>query len=235
MQLAVLRQAVDLDGLRDEQLVALARSGGENAVRALIKRNNQRLFRVARAVMRNDAEAEDVVQETYVRAFTRLDGFKGDAAFSTWLTRIALNEALTRVRRRRPMAGIEELDSAAAADGGRVIMFPTSLIPPGADTEAGRSQARELLEQAIDELPQTFRIVFILRDVEELSVEETATQLSIRPETVKTRLFRARRLMRSAIERRLSAGFAEVFPFDGRRCETMADRVVDRLRGATIS
>ncbi|WP_378944200.1 RNA polymerase sigma factor [Mesorhizobium sp. ANAO-SY3R2] len=230
MHRAALRQHGDLDGRADEELVALARQGGEGAVRVLIKRNNQRLFRVARAIMRNDSEAEDVVQETYVRAFTRLGSFKGDAAFSTWLTRIALNEALTRMRRRRPVAGIEELDASASKDGGQVIMFPTSLIPPEADVELGRRQARELLEQAIDELPAAFRVVFMLRDVEEMSIEETAAQLSLKPETVKTRLFRARRLMRSAIERRLSAGFVEVFPFDGARCERMADRVVERLR-----
>lgn len=228
MQLAFLRQ-VDLDGYRDEELVALARKGGENAIRTLIKRNNQRLFRTARAVTRDDAEAEDVVQESYVKAFTRLDSFKGDALFSTWITRIALNEALTRVRKRRPAAELEELD--IAANRGQVIMFPTSLTPPGADAELARGQARELLEQSIDELPEIFRVVFILRDVEEMSIEETATQLSLKPETVKTRLFRARRLMRTAIERRLSTGFAELFPFNGWRCERMADRVVERLRG----
>ena len=232
MQIATLHKPIDVEGLGDEELVALARCGGESAIRVLIKRNNQRLFRVARAVVRNDAEAEDVVQEAYVKAFTKLDGFKGDAAFSTWLTRIALNEALGRIRRRRPTDNIEDLDIKAAADGGRVVMFPTSLTPPDADAETGRSQARQLLEDAIDELPQIFRVVFILRDVEEMSVEETASQLSLRPETVKTRLFRARQLMRSAIERRLSAGFAELFPFNGWRCENMADRVVDRLRGA---
>ena len=232
MQIATLLKPIDVEGLGDEELVALARCGGESAIRVLIKRNNQRLFRVARAVVRNDAEAEDVVQEAYVKAFTKLDSFKGDAAFSTWLTRIALNEALGRIRRRRPTDNIEDLDIKAAADGGRVVMFPTSLTPPDADAETGRSQARQLLEDAIDELPQIFRVVFILRDVEEMSVEETASQLSLRPETVKTRLFRARQLMRSAIERRLSAGFAELFPFNGWRCENMADRVVDRLRGA---
>jgi RNA polymerase sigma-70 factor (ECF subfamily) len=231
MQLAILRQQVDLDGYREEELVALARQGGENAIRALIKRNNQRLFRVARAVTRDDAEAEDVVQEAYVRAFTRLDSFKGDALFSTWLTKIALNEAITRIRKRRPVAELEELDIAAAANGGQVIMFPTSLTPPGADAELGRGQVRALLEQAIDELPAAFRIVFILRDVEEMSVDETAAQLALKPETVKTRLFRARKLMRAAIEKRLSSGFAELFPFNGWRCERMADRVVERLRG----
>ena len=232
MQIATLHKPIDVEGLDDKELVMLARSGGESAIRVLIKRNNQRLFRAARAVVRNDAEAEDVVQEAYVKAFTRLDSFKGGAAFSTWLTRIALNEALGRIRRRRPTDNIEDLETKATADGGRVVMFPTSLTSLDADAETGRSQARELLEDAIDELPQIFRVVFILRDVEELSVEETASQLSLRPETVKTRLFRARRLMRSAIERRLSAGFAELFPFNGWRCENMAERVVDRLRGA---
>lgn len=231
MQPANSRQQVDLDGRRDEELVALARQGGENAIRALIKRNNQRLFRVARAVMRNDADAEDVVQEAYVRAFTRLDSFKGDAMFSTWLTRIALNEALTRIRKRRPVAELEELDISAAANGGQVIMFPTSLTPPGADAELARGQVRALLEQAIDELPAAFRIVFILRDVEEMSIDETATQLALKPETVKTRLHRARKLMRAAIEKRLSSGFAELFPFNGARCERMGDQVVERLRG----
>ncbi len=230
MQLAGLQPSIDTDGLRDEELVSLARRGVESAFRSLIKRNNQRLFRIARAVLRDDAEAEDAVQETYMRAFTKLEAFRGDSAFSTWLTRIALNEALGRLRRRRPSARIEDLDTDAASAGGRVIMLPTSLTPPGADAEAGRSQVRELLERAIDELPQPFRVVFLLRDVEEMSVEETAAQLALRPETVKTRLFRARRLMRTAIERRLSSGFAELFPFNGRRCERLADRVIERMR-----
>ena len=197
MQMAVLRQQAELGDRSDEELVALARQGGENAVRALIKRNNQRLFRVARAVMRNDAEAEDVVQETYVRAFTKLELFRGESQFSTWLTRIALNEALGRVRRRRPTAELAELDVSCSAQGGAVIMFPTSLTPPAADSELARSQVREFLEKAVDDLPDAFRTVFILRDIEEMSIEETADQLSLKPETVKTRLHRARRLMRS--------------------------------------
>lgn len=230
MHLAVLRQQVDLGKHSDNALVALARQGGENAVRELIKRNNQRLFRVARAVTRNDGEAEDIVQETYVRAFTRLDSFKGNAMFSTWLVRIALNEALTRVRRQRPQAELGELDIAVGPGGGGVIMFPTSPTPPAADSELARRQVRDLLEQAIDELPTSFRIVFILRDVEEMSIEATAEQLALKSETVKTRLFRARRLMRAAIERRFSTGFADLFPFNGVQCERMADRVVERLR-----
>ena len=235
MQMAVLRRQAELGDRSDEELVALARQGGENAVRALIKRNNRRLFRVARAVMRNDAEAEDVVQEAYVLAFTKLETFRGESQFSTWLTRIALNEALGRVRRRRPSAELAELDVSASAQGGAVIMFPTSLTPPPADSELARSQVRAFLEKAVDDLPDAFRTVFILRDIEEMSIEETANQLSLKPETVKTRLHRARRLMRAAVEKRLAATFSELFPFDGARCERMADRVIGRLRDSGTS
>ena len=111
-------------------------------------------------------------------------------------------------------------------------MFPTSMTPPGADSELDRGQVRAFLEKAVDDLPISFRLVFILRDIEEMSTEETANQLSLKPETVKTRLHRARGLMRKAIEKRLSGSFAELFPFDGARCERMADRVIGRLRGA---
>ena len=233
MHLAVLLRQAELHGHSDEELVAFARQGGESAVRELIRRNNRRLFRVARGVVRNDEEAEDIVQETYVKAFTRLDSFRGEFRFATWLMRIALNEAFGRVRKRRPTADLSELETAAASEG-RIIMFPISSTPPGADLEVSRSQVRAFLERAVDELPEAFRIVFILRDIEELSTEETATQLSLKPETVKTRLHRARRLMRKAIEKRLSTTFSELFPFDGARCEGMADRVIERLRGGAF-
>ncbi|HEY9055846.1 MAG TPA: RNA polymerase sigma factor [Aurantimonas sp.] len=228
---AVLDGQAELDGSSDARLVEIALEGDEGAVRLLIKRNNQRLFRVARAIVRDDGEAEDVVQETYVRAFTKLHTFRRESSFSTWLTRIALNDAMGRVRRRRSVATMADLDAAAASgEGGGVIMFPTSLIPPAADAEVARSQVRAVLEQAVDDLPEPFGIVFILRDIEGMTTEETAEHLSVKPETVKTRLHRARRLLRAAIQARLSPTFAELFPFDGARCERMADRVVDRLR-----
>lgn len=230
MRLAVAHPKVDVDGLSDEELVEIARQGGENAIRLLVKRNNRRLFRAARAVVRDDAEAEDIVQETYVSAFTKLGSFRGSSRLSTWLTRIALNEALGRARKRRPAAELSELDVADSANGGSVIMFPTSLKPPGADAELARKQVRDLLEKAVDDLPDPFRLVFILRDIEEMSIEDTAIQLALKPETVKTRLHRARRLMRVAVEKQLAGTFTELFPFDGARCERMADRVIDRLR-----
>jgi RNA polymerase sigma-70 factor (ECF subfamily) len=223
MRWAVIRPLAELDGHSDEALVELARRGGENAVRALVSRHNRRLFRAARAIVRDDAEAEDVVQETYVRAFSVLGTFRGEARFSTWLTRIAVNEAIGRARRRRRGA------PDAGSDPG-VIMFPGSPPPTAADAELGRKQVRALLEAAVDELPEAFRIVFVLRDVEGMSTDATAAELGLKPATVKTRLHRARRLMRAALEARLSASFSELFPFDGARCAGMADRVVARLQ-----
>lgn len=225
MLLAVAADRVDLEARGDAELVDLARHGDEAAVRILIRRYNQRLFRVARGISGDDAEAEDIVQETYVRAFTHLGAFRGAALFSTWLTRIALNEALGRMRCRRPTVGLDELDEGDS-QGGSVIMFPTPSSPDNPETETGRSQARFILERAIDGLPEPFRLVLVLRDLEGLNTEETAAQLSLKAETVKTRLHRARRLMRAAI--------AGLFPFGGARCVRVADRVVARLRDAGI-
>lgn len=216
------------DNLADRELVVLARTRDEDAARILIRRHNRRLFRIARGVVRNDDEAEDIVQETYMRAFTCLDGFHGHAAFSTWLTRIALNEAYSRIRRRRPTVEISTLE-AGPSSGGQIIMFPLTPAPVSPETEVDREQIRRLLEIAIDRLPDAFRMVFVLRDVEGFDTEETAALLAIRPETVKTRLFRARRLMRTEIEKALSTRFQEVFPFDGERCVNMASRVIARL------
>ena len=199
-----------------------ARRGEESAIRALIKANNQRLFRVARAVLRNDGEAEDVVQETYVRAFTKLGEFRGEAAFSTWLTRIALNEALGRKRKQRPTVEPEAIDE-------NVVLFPGVSSPEAPEHAAGRREVRLLLEQAIDALPEPFRIVFILREIEMLDIEETAEQLKIKPATVKTRLHRARRLIKAELESKLSPVFADIYPFDGVRCTHLADRVIAAL------
>ncbi len=219
----------DATQLSDAELLALARRRDATAVRVLVARHNQRLFRVARGVLRDDAEAEDVVQETYVRAFTRLDGFRGEAALTTWLTRIALNEALGRLRRRRPQVGLAVLDALAEGDGIVVAINPPT---PQPDSEAGRAQVRAVLEAAIDRLPEIFRVVFVMRDIEGLSAEETGRLLGVRPETVKTRLHRARRQLRRSLEATFAASFGEVFPFDGARCAGMADRIVARLKAA---
>jgi RNA polymerase sigma-70 factor (ECF subfamily) len=228
MQRMLTVAGADLAGLGDDALVELARQRHEGAVRALVQRHNRRLFRTARAIVRDDAEAEDIVQETYVRAFTNLPSFRGEARLATWLTRIAINEALGRLRRRRPRADLAELDTGGGDT--RVVPFPAP-APAGPEAEAGRAEVRRLLEACIDALPAPQRMVLILRDVEGLSAEATAAQLGIRPETAKTRLHRARRRLRAALAARLAGSFADLFPFDGARCAGMADRVVRRVLG----
>lgn len=213
----------------DELLVDLAREGDETAVRILVQRHNRRLYRVARAVLGSDAEAEDVVQEAHMRAFGALDRFRGDSSFATWLTRIALNEAFGRLRRRRSTVGLEKIEQEML-DGGRVVMFPSTLATPNPEQTMGRLEARQLLEQAVEELPEPFRIVLVMRDVEEMSIEETAGYLGLKPATVKTRLHRARKLMRESLARRMAATLPDLYPFAGERCERVADKVVEMMR-----
>jgi RNA polymerase sigma-70 factor (ECF subfamily) len=219
--------------LSDADLVPLAKMGDEPAIRTIVQRHNQRLFRTARAIVRNDAEAEDVVQAAYVKAFTNLATFRGDAQLSTWLTRITLNEALSRVRARKNTTGLEEIEMQTTARCGEVLQFPSFLSATDPETELARSQARHLLENAVDELPDDFRAVFVLRDIEGMSTDEAASYLGIRPETAKSRLHRARKMMRQSIEKQLSGAFSALFPFDGARCAFMAERVIAAVRQKT--
>ena len=218
----------DLTAHSDAALVDMARRDDESAIRTLVRRHNQRLFRVARAIVHNDAEAEDVVQASYVKAFTHLGSFRGDAELTTWLTRIAINEATERLRRRRPTLDVDQID-IERSQSAQIIQFPTIQPQLDPETEMSRQEIRHILEQAVDTLPPAFRSVFVLRDVEGLSVEETASYLGIKPETVRTRLHRARRLMRETIEAQFNSAFTSLFPFDGERCAHMADRVLAEL------
>jgi RNA polymerase sigma-70 factor (ECF subfamily) len=213
--------------LADDQLVELARGRDEAAVRALTQRYNRRLFRVARSILRDDAEAEDVVQETYVRAMTGLEHFRGDASFGTWITRIAMNEALGRLRRRRPTVDWESYGKNRMP--AEIINFPLSAASSDPERTMAQSEIRAVLEHAIDELPDSFRAVFVARVVEGMSVEETADLFGLQSETVKTRLHRARNLLRDALDKRLGPALTSTFPFDGARCERMTDNVVRRL------
>jgi RNA polymerase sigma-70 factor (ECF subfamily) len=219
-----------LDSLDDRALVDLARSRDEAAVRLIMQRHNRRLFRMARSVVKDDAEAEDVVQEAWVRAFTHLDGFRGDAQLSTWLTRIALNEALGRLRQRRDTVDLTDIDAIDDQGETRVIYLPSAARDSNPEAAAARTEVRHLLELAVDQLPDAFRTVFVLRDIEEMSTEETASQLGLRPETVKTRLHRARRLLRQSLARTLSDATGEVFPCAGARCARITEAVLKRLR-----
>ena len=224
------RHESEIGDLPDIELVAFAREGDEGAIRMLIQRHNRRLFSTARAIVRDDAEAEDVVQAAYVLAFTRLGAFRGDSQLSTWLTRITLNEALGRMRRRRDLTGLGDIEMRMNSSGGEVLQFPTAQQATDPEIELARNQARHLLETAVDGLADDFRAVFVLRDVEGMSTEEAAALLGIKPETAKTRLHRARRMLRTAIEKQLSGAFQALFPFDGARCVSMADRVIAALR-----
>jgi RNA polymerase sigma-70 factor, ECF subfamily len=217
------------EALADGELVALARLGVAGAFREIMRRNNRRLFRAARGVLRDDAEAEDVVQEAYVRAFQGLGGFRGEASLSTWLTRIAYNEALGRLRRRRTTVELETIEGAQRGGGACILMFPTAQAGGDPEGAAARREVRRLLEEAIDELPEAFRLVLVARDVDGMSVEETAEVLGVRPETVRTRLHRARRSLRAALDRRLGDTLREAFPFDGVRCARMTEAVLARL------
>jgi RNA polymerase sigma-70 factor (ECF subfamily) len=221
-------QVAGLDELADAQLVQRARQRDGAAFRTIMQRNNRRLYRVARAVVLNDSEAEDVVQEAYVRAFINLDQFRGDASLATWLSRIVLNEALGRLRRRRPTLDLETIDNRPPSQA-QVIPFP--LATPQLDPERTMAQReiQHLVEQAIDELPEAFRIVLVARVIEDMSVEETAQLFGLRAETVKTRLHRARALLRDALKKHVDSALTDAFPFEGLRCERMTSAVLQRL------
>ncbi len=206
-------------GLTDEEVVARVLAGAVDDFECIMRRYNQRLYRTARSILRDDREAEDVVQETYVRAYAQLHQFEGRAAFSTWLTRIAVHEAIGRARRRGrfPLLGDTDPDE---------VHMP-SLWPASRVEEA--AAARELgaaLEASIDALPDAFRTVFVLRDVEELSTAETAALLDLREVTVKTRLHRARALLRKG----LAAGIRDAYPFGNARCDRIVAAVLERIQ-----
>src|SRR5579872_2719599 len=213
-------------GTGEAELVQRARNRDEAAIRTIMQSNNRRLFRLARGILRNDAEAEDVVQEAYVRAFTHLNSFRGDSSLATWLSRIALNEALGRLRRERP--SVEWTSLAPGALEAQIIQFPLSATSDPERIMAQR-EIQKVVEHSIDDLPEAFRIVFITRVIEGMSVEETAEILGLKLETVKTRLHRARAMLRENVERKIGPVVMEAFPFAGKRCERLTEAVLKRL------
>jgi RNA polymerase sigma-70 factor (ECF subfamily) len=226
MQPAQVSQIIPA-GIGDAELVRRARGRDEAAIRAIMQANNRRLYRIARGILRNDGEAEDVVQETYVRAFTHLESFRGDSSLATWLSRIAMNEALGRLRRARPSVELNSLPPGALE--AQIIQFPLSASEDPEKTMAQR-EIQHVVEHAIDELPEAFRIVFITRVIEGMNVEETAELLDLKPETVKTRLHRARTMLRDNVEKKIGPVVMEAFPFAGKRCERLTEAVLKRLK-----
>lgn len=210
-------------------LLALARERDEGAVRELVRRCNRQAFRTARAILHDDAEAEDVVQAAYVAAFTGLGSFRGEAGFASWLTRIVMNEAYGRLRRRRRVVDLDEYRREMATREA-AVPSPMQTPPPASpEAEAGRAEARAFLERAIDALPEPFRLTYVLREVQDMPVREVAELLGVSSITVKTRVLRARRRLHEAIRRNLAGEFSAIFPFDGARCTGMAGRVVAAL------
>jgi RNA polymerase sigma-70 factor (ECF subfamily) len=214
-------------GATDVELVRRALARDEAAVRAIIQANNRRLYRLARGILRNDSEAEDVVQETYVRAFTHLESFRGDASLATWLSRIAMNEALGRLRRQRPSVDVNDL--APGVLEAQIIPFPLAAASEDPEKSMAQREIQQVVEHAIDELPEAFRIVFITRVIEGMNVEETAELLALKPDTVKTRLHRARAMLRENVEKKIGPVVMEAFPFAGKRCERLTEAVLKKL------
>jgi RNA polymerase sigma-70 factor (ECF subfamily) len=209
----------------DSELLQSAREGNATAFDTLIRRHDRFLYRIARSVLLDDYEAEDVVQETFIKAFKGLENFRGEARLSTWLTRIALNEALARKRRRRNTVELEALQHRTNA------LEPSPMIAPAQDPElsTAQQQIRKLLERAIDGLPDSLRTVFVMRDVEELSTAEAARLLGLGEPTVKTRLHRARRMLRELLGDQIAASLNDVFPFERHRCDLLVERVLKQV------
>lgn len=210
----------------DSELLGRIRAGDAVAMEVLMRRHNRTLYRTARAILRDDAEAEDAVQEAYVQAFKALATFREDARFSTWLVRIVANQAL--MRRRRLVRQAEVLPFDTVIDDYHVPEDdPMQALQP--ERQAMRGDVRKMLEKRIDALPDAFRAVFMLRAVEEMSVEETAAALDIPVATVRSRFFRARALLRAAIEADMDHAIGDVFGFDGERCDRIVAGVLARL------
>jgi RNA polymerase sigma-70 factor, ECF subfamily len=220
-----------LDNDDDSELAQRIGRGDHAAFERLMRRHNSKLFRVARAILRDDADAEDALQEAYLDAFRHIREFRGAARLSTWLTRIVVNHALMRRRKQardRAVVAFGEERWGAHQEGD--VADEASESPA---TSILREEVRKVLERKIDELPLAFRTVFVMRDVEDMTVQETAECLSIPPATVRTRLFRARTLLREALARDMDAATVEVFGFAGDRCDRIVTAVLDRLRHGT--
>ena len=218
MAMQTVPKTTPAEGLSDPELVERILGGDMRALEALMRRHNRVLYRTARAILRDDAEAEDAVQEAYIQAYRALGSFRGESKLSTWLVRIAANEALMRRRKRGKIAEVVPIDAATDKAGGG---------------EQGDSMLRRLLENRIDALPDGYRAVFVLRALEELTVEETAVALGIPEATVRTRYFRARGLLRESLARDIDLGMQDAFGFAGERCDRIVFTVLRKIKAGT--
>jgi len=204
----------------DEELVARIRGGEPALFEEMMRRYNQRLYRVVRAILRDEHETEDVMQQAYVQAFKHLDQFEGRSQFSTWLTRIAIHEALGRRRGR---------DVNAVEGSGEAVMSQVESHMPDPERLAYAGELRSLLERSIDALPEAYRLVFVCREIEGLTTAETADLLDVGDEAVKTRLHRARTMLRRELFDRVGGTTADAFAFHRSRCDVLVRAVLEHL------
>lgn len=215
----------------DVQLAALIANNDQAAFERLMRRYNTRLFRAARSILRDDAEAEDALQDAYLEAYRHIGDFRGDAQLATWLTRIVITRSLMRLRsqkRHRHVVSIDDRDVPGAGRAETDVADAHTASPP---ESTWRGEVRQLLERRIDELPLGFRTVFVMREVEDMSVQETAECLGIPAATVRSRLFRARALLRESVARDMDMASVDAFSFDGARCDRIVAGVLATVAG----
>jgi len=216
------------DLISDQEAVSRIKNGDNASFESIMRRHNRRLYRIARGLLRNEADAEDTVQDTYVKAFENLGQFHGNGPFSSWLAKIAVNEALGRLRRASPSNNSISLDDSIRGEEAN-FMAEMRFSGPNPEQSAARGEFRQMLEAAIEALPDVYRPVFILRGLEEMSVAETADCLELESATVKTRYHRARRILRQQLADLVQTTAGEAFPFAGERCDRIVAEVFRRL------
>jgi RNA polymerase sigma-70 factor (ECF subfamily) len=219
---------IDYSAIADVELARLCGSRDRQAMRHLITANNQRLFRTAWSILKDRSEAEEAVQAGYLSAFSAMERFEGRSSLSTWLTRIVVNEALGRLRSQRRRRKRLESEGVALLDMYRERLAQAS-VEPAPDATVAREQLRQLIERAVADLPDGFRSVFVLREIEGLSVEETAEALAIPAATVKTRLHRARAKLQQALAPEVKGALCGSFPFAGADCAALTERVMAHI------
>ena len=217
----------------EDELIARAAAGEGAAFEVLMRRHNRLLYRTARSILKDDAEAEDAVQDAYLRAWHALPGFRTESKLATWLVRIVANEALARLR--RTSAAVIPLEAAMTSTEPDTQAALTEAPERSPESTVARAQVRALLETRIDLLPEIYRSVFMLRAVEELSVEEVAQVLGMPEATVRTRFFRARALLREGLAGEIDHALGEVFAFDGARCDRIVAKVLERARAEGLN
>jgi RNA polymerase sigma-70 factor (ECF subfamily) len=219
----------DMTHLSDAALAQEIISGRQDAFVLLMRRHNRALFRAARSVLKDDAEAEDVLQDAYIQAYRSMDKFRAEAKLSTWLTRIVVNEAIARRRKTLRRAEIIHLDGDIAPENQGSPMAIEDHQTEQPEESMVRADTRRLLEQKIDELPENFRTVFVLRELEEMTVEEVSVALAIPEATVRTRHFRAKSMLRESLSREIDFALEGAFGFAGERCDRIVDGVLRKL------